>query len=135
MKRLYLDASVIIYITEANPQFTGAAKSRIIDHLNDSQALILTSKLSRLECRVRPLRDRNQELLADYERFFAGERLELVDVTPDVLERATELRAAYRFKTPDAIHLATALEHGAEAVLTGDPQWQRCEQISVEIVR
>jgi len=133
--RLYLDASTIIYLTEGNKPFTVPTKRRVLQHLDDPQAKVLTSRLSRLECRVLPLRERDQELLAEYDRFFTGERLELFDITPDLIERATELRARYRFKSPDAIHLATALKHGADAVLTGDPEWQRCDEIAVEVVR
>ena len=39
---------------------------------------------------------------------FAAARV--VDVTAAIIECATELRARYRFRTPDAIHLATAID-------------------------
>ena len=134
MSRLYLDASSIIYMTQGHELFGAPTQRRILQHLERPTARVLTSRLARLECRMAPLRDRNHELLAEYERFFASERLELADITAETIERATDLRARYKFKTPDTLHLATALEHGAEAVLTGDPAWRRCLELAVEVV-
>ena len=73
-------------------------------------------RLARLECRVAPLRDGNSDLLRQYDSFFSADRLLLVELAPSIIERATELRVRYRFKTPDAIHLATAIEQRAIAV-------------------
>ena len=79
---------------------------------------LLASRIARMECRVKPLRDGNDVLLEQYEAVFGAEEFVLVDVTATVLERATELRARHGFKTPDAIPLASAIEAGAEAFLT-----------------
>ena len=43
------------------------------------------------------------------------------------------LRARHGFKTPDAIHRATAIEAGAEAFLTGDAGLATCTDVSVEV--
>lgn len=130
MTRLYLDASAIIYMLEGHPHFGDPTQRRVLQHLEESTAKVVTSRISRLECRVRPLRDGNPGLLAEYERFFVGDRLELMDVTTETIERATDLRARYRFKSVDALHLATAIEHGAAGVLTGDPAWRRCDEVA-----
>jgi predicted nucleic acid-binding protein len=42
----------------------------------------------------------------------------VLDVSAKVIDRATELRARHGFKSPDAIHLATALVRGG-GVLDG----------------
>jgi len=134
MTQLYLDSAAIIYAVEANPEFSGQTIRRIVEHLQDEDARLLTSRLSRLECRVRPLRDDNQAVLADYEDFFAADRLQLIDVSAAIVERATSLRAQYGFQTGDAVHLATAIEHNVEVVLTGDSAWHRCPDVQVEIL-
>lgn len=73
-----------------------------------------------MECRVKPLRDRYTALLDEYEDVFGAARFVLLDVSASVLDRGTELRATHGFKTPDAIQLASAIEAGADAFLTGD---------------
>lgn len=94
----------------------------------------MTSRLSRLECRTKPLRDADTSLLARYEAFFTARRLALAEVTADVIERATELRAAHGFKTPDALHLATAINEQADIFLTADAKLSRCSSVQVEVI-
>jgi uncharacterized protein len=52
-----------------------------------------------------------------------------------VLERATELRATHGFRTPDAIHLATALVQHADTFLTGDASLKKCPGLEVALIR
>jgi predicted nucleic acid-binding protein len=102
----YLDACCIIYMNEGAPEWRAAIASRL-GALPESSGHV-TSRISRLECRSKPMRAGDTTLLARYEATFATARV--VDVTAAVIERATELRARYGFRTPDAIHLATALD-------------------------
>jgi hypothetical protein len=51
-----------------------------------------------------------------------------------VIDRATELRAAHGFKTPDAIQFSDAIEEKADAFLTGDVSLTRCSAIRVELI-
>lgn len=132
--RLYLEASAIIYSIEGLPHVREATV-RFIDRTETvDEGVVVTSYLSRLECRVRPLRDRNESLLARFDAFFSRPGLLLADVSPQVLERATELRATHGFKTPDAIHLATALLQGANAFLTGDEGLRKCPGLEVAVL-
>lgn len=132
--RLYLDACSIIYAIEGLPQFRDAVLARIAHVEANPDGILITSRLSRLECRVKPLRDRQTELLAHYEGFFARKPVMLADISAGIIERATELRAAHGLKTPDAIHLATAIEERAELFLTGDADLARCPGLHVEVI-
>ena len=60
--------------------------------------------------------------------------MQLVDITADVAEKATELRANLNLKTPDAIHLASAILVKAAAFLTGDKGLARCGEVPVEVL-
>jgi len=73
-------------------------------------------------------------LLGHYEGFFTRRPLVLSDISAAVVERATTLRALHGFKTPDPIHLATAIEEHADAFLTGDATLARCPDIRVDVV-
>jgi uncharacterized protein len=95
---------------------------------------LVTSRLSRLECRSKPLRAGDRATLAQFDVFFTGVELVLAEVSPAVVERATDLRARYNLKTPDAIHYATAVEIGATAFLTGDRALSRCSDVPVEVL-
>jgi predicted nucleic acid-binding protein len=95
---------------------------------------LVTSRLTRLECRSKPLRAGDLATLGQFEVFFAGVELVLAEVSAAVVERATDLRALYNLKTPDALHYATALEVGATAFLTGDRALARCSEVPVEVL-
>lgn len=130
----YLDASAIIYLVEGAAVAQGLVAQRIVAAEGDPAGRILTSQLARLECRVKPLRAGNAPLLATYDVFFTRARLEVVDVSATAIDRATELRARYGFKTPDAIHLACAIVAGADVFVTGDANLARCTELPVEII-
>ncbi len=74
----------------------------------------------------------DKELLATYDRFFGASRIELVEVSAEVIDRATSLRASYGFTTPDAIHLASAIQAKADIFLTGDSKLAGCREVMVE---
>ena len=134
MNRLYIDANSIIYLVETGNPFYESVLGRVRAHRATPESWIVTSRLSRLECRIRPLRENNATVLADYEEFFAADDVIVHDVTSDVIERATDLRVRYGFKTPDAIHLATAIEEHADMFLTGDVSLEKCRELKVEVV-
>lgn len=133
--RLYFDASTIIYSVERVPPFRTTVVERIEQVEQTSNGAIITSRLSRLECRIKPLRDGSVRLLEQFDEFFRNPLVRLVDVNASIIEQVTELRAQYGFKTPDAIHLATAIGEGADRFLTGDESLRRCTEVEVEVLR
>ena len=106
MTEAYLDACCLIYLTEGAPAWRAATEARL--KALPATTGIVTSRISRLECRSKPLRDRDAALLARYDATFANARV--VEVTAAIIEHVTELRARYGFRSPDAIHLATAID-------------------------
>ena len=70
----------------------------------------VTSELTRLECRVKPLRQGDAELLAVFDAFFA-EAATVVALTREVIDRAAGLRARYGAMTPDAASLRARRRH------------------------
>jgi predicted nucleic acid-binding protein len=130
---IYLDANVVIRLVEGD----AATRSPLIARLAASLGVpgsLVTSRLTRLECRSKPLRAGDHATLRQFEVFFAGIELSLIDVSAAVVERATDLRAKYNLKTPDALHYATAVEAGAIVFLTGDRTLSRCSEVAVEVL-
>jgi predicted nucleic acid-binding protein len=134
LKAAYLDACAIIYLVEATPSLQERVRARLAAFRASGLELLTTSSLSRLECRVRPLREKDVNLLTRYDGFFTSDHLLVASIGDAVIERATEIRARYGFKTPDAIHLATAITEQAEVFVTGDTDLARCKDIPVEII-
>ena len=67
-----------------------------------------------------------------YRDFFESfPNLSVVPVETTVAEIASDLRAALGVRTPDALHLATALHAGAEAFVSEDRRIRGIEGIRV----
>ena len=83
---------------------------------------------------MRPLREADDTLLASDEALFSAGRFSFIELTPSVIDRATVLRSSHGFKTPDALHLAAAIEANADLFLTGDAKLARCTDLQVAVV-
>jgi predicted nucleic acid-binding protein len=128
--RLYLDSAPVIYSVEESPTFAPLVDER----LRDAGVLSVASDLTRLECRTLPLRLGQASLLADYDRFFQEVVSEIVPLSSAVMDLATAVRADYGFKTPDAIHLAAALNTACDAFLTNDARLKRFIEVPIWVV-
>jgi predicted nucleic acid-binding protein len=129
--RLYLDTPPVIYTVE---QVRGYATA--VDNTLSAPGIVLVaSDLTRMECRVKPLRGGDTDLLKDYDEFFQNAVAEIIPLTREVIDRATEIRARYGFRTPDAIHLAAAVVSGCDAFLTNDHRLDRFSDIAIEVVQ
>jgi predicted nucleic acid-binding protein len=51
-----------------------------------------------------------------------------------IAQEAARLRAQYRLKTPDAIHIATASVHKVDALLTNEPAWKRVKEVPIVVL-
>jgi uncharacterized protein len=128
--RYYLDTAPIIYAVETSPLFA----SRVDAILNRPGLILITSEMARLECRVKPMREGNLTMLQDFDEYFANPIAEIVSLTRDVVDRATEIRAQYNFKTPDSMHLAAAVHSHCDVFLTNDHRLNRFTGITIEVV-
>jgi len=107
---------------------------RASERLRKPDILLATSLLSRLETRIKPFRDINQDLLQQFEDFFDSKIILEIGIAREVIDKATELRANYNFKTPDAVHLAAAITSGCDVFYTNDHRLDRCAEIKVEVL-
>jgi predicted nucleic acid-binding protein len=128
--RYYLDTAPIVYTVETSPLFA----QRVDVVLNRAGVIPITSKMARLECRVKPMRNGNSILLQDFDDYFNNTIAEIVPLARDVIDKATEIRAQFNFKTPDSLHLAAAVVSKCDVFLTNDQRLNRFTGITIEIV-
>lgn len=128
--RYYLDSAPIIYLIEQRQPFAASVRSK----LAAVGTVHITSELARLECRVKPMRDGNSILLQDFDDYFNNTIAEIVPLTRDVVDKATEIRAQFNFKTPDSLHLAAAVVSNCDVFLTNDHRLSRFTGIAIEVI-
>lgn len=115
-----VDSMVLIYHFEENAEF-GQAAAELLRAAEEGRCRLVMSVLGRLEVLVAPKRHGRDDLCRRYRDLFDGfPNLFVAAVDDRIVERASDLRAVHDLRTPDAIHLATALEHGADAFVTED---------------
>jgi predicted nucleic acid-binding protein len=130
---VYLDANFVIYFIEMNPVWGPKVTAHVTALLAKGDQLAI-SDLTRLECQVGPLMTGNAVLLSKFTTFFHSPDVRVLPLTAAVCDRAAALRAKYRFKTPDAMHLAAAIEHGCDCFLTNDAKLKSCTEMTVDVL-
>ena len=132
--RLFLDACALIYRFEGAVKFRTAAME-LMAQLSAQQTNVelAVSRMSVLECRVKPLREGNVALLKRYDDFFASVRI--VELSAAVVDAATLLRARDGLKTPDALQAASALVASERPVfVTADAGFAKVSGLDVRLI-
>ena len=120
IRKVYLDTCCVIYLLEDVPVFSEQIRKFMAIN---TDAILCVSPLVRLEALVKPTIDGNIALIADYEIFLADQQwLTIGNVEFD---RALALRVGHKIKTPDALHLATAMQHDCVEFWTNDERLQQ----------
>ncbi|MFO7809123.1 type II toxin-antitoxin system VapC family toxin [Thioalkalivibrio sp.] len=129
----FLDASAIIYLLEGDPGTREAVRHVLRDlKRGEGAPELAVSALSRLECRVRPLRESNAQALEQLDAFLGDPGLSVIALDAAVLDKATELRAHHGLRTPDAIQAACLLAVDPEgAFVTGDGDFAKVPGLRV----
>ncbi|HEX5270764.1 MAG TPA: type II toxin-antitoxin system VapC family toxin [Gemmataceae bacterium] len=130
---VYCDSVILIYLLDFTGPLQARARARVAARQSAGD-VVAVSDLTRLECRVKPIRTGNMASLAQFDALFAQPHVRLVPLTAAVYDRATALRATYNFKLADSLHLAAAIEAGCDLFLTNDGRLARCTDIAIEIL-
>lgn len=136
-KRVYFDANVFIYLVEGYKAFQHQI-DEIAECIRLGEADIFTSELTLCEVLVLPFRQRDTGLIARYRQLIEGSQaFGLLTTQRETYVRASLYRAEWRMKTPDAVHMASAIEAGCTVFITADrgikgPRGVEIVQLEVE---
>jgi predicted nucleic acid-binding protein len=134
---IFLDANIIIYQVEAIPAFRDKVRS-VVTEIFDAHpgSRFAVSRLSILECLVKPVRKRNLPLIERYRSFFSANDLVIVEISPQVIERALLIRSDTGLRTPDAIQAASTLVLSDQTIfVTGDAGFTKVSDLQTHIVQ
>ncbi len=116
---VYLDTNAIIYLTEGNPNFKASIEGLFVE-IEQVGARLITSELTYTEALVLPFRAGDMGLVMAYERLL-DTLVEPLPLGRQELFMAARLRAnTPKLRTPDSLHLATAILADADVFVTGD---------------
>lgn len=133
IRLVYPDTNVLIYLIENRLGLSPSVRARMYPEYGEFPVLIF-SELTRMECRVQPLRTGNEAVLTAYDKLFGNAAYRTVGLARQTFELATQLRAQHNLKTADALHLATAICAGCNEFWTHDNRLAQVAQSHLQLV-
>lgn len=130
-KRVALDTSVFIYALEGNENFPHVPE--LLKSLAVAKSTAFASVLVLTELLTKYYQTGQTGIIADRVGFVT-QRVGLVDVSQSVAVRSAELRAKFHLKTPDAIHLTSALESSCQMFFTTDKDFKKVSIGNLKVV-
>lgn len=132
----FFDASALIYLIEGAEPFATRTRAELARIAKRHAALgVAVSRLSWLECRVRPARNNELAVLAAFDAFFARPDLTWVELTQEVVELAAAIRVRHGLRTPDALQAACCLQLGPQHLfITGDAAFEKVAALRVRLL-
>ncbi|BAZ06626.1 type II toxin-antitoxin system VapC family toxin [Calothrix sp. NIES-3974] len=95
---------------------------------------VVSSELILMETLVLPLRNSNSILINAYEQLLISSEMRLIPISQSILQQAANIRATTNIKTPDAIHVATALSDRCNQFITNDRGFRNITGLPVIIL-
>lgn len=134
VQRLGVETAPYIYYVENHPTY--ADKVDAIFQIVESRAIeIKTSVITLTETLMKPIQAGDQPLIDAYRELLTETTyVQLISVTPDIAENAAHLRARYNLRTPDALHIAAAIDSRCDAFLTNDLGLKRVTDLRVLVL-
>ena len=131
-RRVGLDTMVFIYAFEGPREF-GRPCTALLASIRDGDRAGVMSTLVLGELLVRPLRENRRDVALRYVELLGRyPNLEQVPADGAICQLAAELRATTpSLRLPDAIHVATALSHGATALVSFDVRLRNLGSLEV----
>lgn len=134
VRRLYVETAPFIYFIEENPLYI-ARMDQIMAAIQLRSIQGVCSVVTLTEVLPVPLKAENSALVQAYEAILLNSReFECVPVDRRTAITAANLRAQYELKTPDALHVAAALEANCDAFLTNDKGILRVRELRVLVL-
>lgn len=131
IQRLYIETAPLIYYVEENPAFV-AKMDAIIDAIEHSSIDAVSSVITLTEVLAQPMKLGNASLEQEYRDILLNSGgFRLLPISAQIAEAAADLRARYNLRTPDALHIAAAINAGCDAFLTNDKDIRRVTEIVV----
>lgn len=126
-----IDTAPLIYWLEDHPRW-GDAYGALFEGLDAGRWQGLLSTVTLAELLTGPLQQGREELAERYAAALSDPgSFQLASLTAPIAVNAARLRARYRLRLPDAVQLATALQGGAQALVSHDRDFSGCNDLPI----
>ncbi len=125
------DTMVFIYHLEDHPTYAALTHS-IFEAWETGRNVGVTSAITVMEILIKPKREGKLAIAREYwELLTTFPNLRIIDIDLALADRASDLRAKYGIRTPDALQVVAALSAGATGFITNDDQLKSLTELEV----
>ncbi len=133
-QKIYLDTCIWIYLLEGYAEYSSQLKE-LSTYIQDTNTQIYTSDLTLSEILVKPFQLARKDLQDLYKNIFCNSKLvNCISINQEILIKAASIKAEYKFKLPDAIHLSSAFSNLCIYFITNDIQLQKYPDVKVVLI-
>jgi predicted nucleic acid-binding protein len=131
---LGIETAPFIYFVERHPTYVDRMRA-IFQQVNNGLPQVITSVITLTEVLIMPLQTGHARYEQEYRDMLLNTaHITTLPVSIAIADRAAFLRAHYRLRTPDALHVATALVSQCDAFLTNDRDLKRIQEIPILVL-
>jgi predicted nucleic acid-binding protein len=127
-----IDTQILTYVVEGHRTF-GRPALRIIQSIEAREYAGVFASIGVIELLTGPKKAKRYDLVFLYRQLIQRyPNLSIINLNERIIELASDVRAQYNIRTPDAIHIATAIDAGAGIFYTNDRNLKRVKEIKVQ---
>ena len=131
---VYIDANIVLYSVDVHPVYFPICLP-VWESAQSGAISVVSSELILVETLVGPLRSEDALLFERRKSLWDHENISLLPITRDILMEAARLRAAIPgLKTPDAIHVATAIICKCALFISNDVGFRRIPNLPLVLL-
>lgn len=128
-RSVYIDTNILIYHLEDDKPYSDLTQL-LFEFIQKGQVKGHTSALSLLELNVKPYQSNQPEQAFQHVALLeAFPHFHIHPLSIQMADTAAQIRANYSLKTPDAIHLACALETSCDAFIGNDKELKKTKDL------
>lgn len=126
-----IDTSVLIYLLEEHPEHARKSR-RLFERFEHGSMRGIFSIVGMIELLTGVKKKNRQDLAQDYKILLSRlPNFDIYSIDEDIVDIASDLRVTYGVRTPDAIHIATAIAKDATMFITNDRALKKIKEIKV----
>lgn len=131
-RQIAIDSSIVIYLIERNREFIEKVRP-IFLKIQAGKYRAVLSVIGIIEILTGPKKQGRFGEASKYHRIIKDfPNLTIGNINNNIIELASDLRAKYKLATPDAVHVATALDYRAETFITNDATLKKIKEIKIQ---
>lgn len=130
-KLVYFDTNPLIYFVEGHDTFFGAVKP-LFEMLDHDGITACTGELTLTELLIKPYREGLDGTIREYEGLLLHSgHFSILGLGMGTFLSAAKIGGQTMMRTPDALHMATALENNCDFFITNDRRIRSYQGVTV----